>query len=80
MKLLMIFGGLMGFSIGFGFSLIQGTSWPSVLLRASVATYAAGALMRWWGTVWVKSLQQSYKERSAHRAKPKLPTSLPAKP
>ena len=73
MKLLVIFGGLMGFSIGFGFSLIQGASWPSVLLRASIATYVAGSLMRWWGNVWLQSLQQANQERATRRTKPKAP-------
>ena len=76
MKLLMIIGGLMGFSIGVGLSLIHGNSWPSVILRASIATCIAGFLMRWWGQVWMKSLKQALIER-ARAAKPK-PKSMPA--
>ena len=49
MKKLMIMGGLTGFLIGFGVGLINDVSWPALFLRASVAAFAAGVLMRWWG-------------------------------
>jgi hypothetical protein len=63
MKLLMLLGGLIGFLIGIFFGVVQESRWPSVLWRASIAAYAAGLLMRWWGRVWVKSLHESYHER-----------------
>ena len=65
MKKLMIMGGLIGFVIGIVFGLVQGVAWPSLLWRASVATFAAGILMRWWGRIWVRSLQESYAQRLA---------------
>lgn len=58
MKKLMILGGLLGFSIGLGFGLAHGSSWPSVLWRASVASFCAGWLSRWWGGIWVRSLRE----------------------
>ena len=63
MKKLMIIGGLMGFLIGIVFGLAYGSAWPFIIWRASVATLGAGLLMRWWGGVWVRSLQESYSER-----------------
>jgi ribose/xylose/arabinose/galactoside ABC-type transport system permease subunit len=63
MKRLMIMGGLVGFLIGAGFGLVQGVAWPELFLRASVATLAAGLLLRWWGRVWVRSLKESYDQR-----------------
>ena len=65
MKLLMLLGGLLGFSIGIAFGMIQGSSWSSVLLRASVSAYLAGVLMRWWGRVWLRSLHQAHTEQLA---------------
>ncbi len=70
----------MGFSIGIGLGLIHGTTWPSVILRASIGAYLAGLLMRWWGQVWIKSLQQAHHERRAARTKPALkPAATQAK-
>ena len=69
MKLLMILGGLIGFLIGISFGLVQESSWPSVFWRASIAAYASGFLMRWWGKVWVQGLQAAYQERRTAQAK-----------
>ena len=69
MKLLMILGGLIGFLIGISFGLVQESSWPSVFWRASIAAYASGFLMRWWGKVWVQGLQAAYQERRAAQVK-----------
>jgi len=51
--------------IGIVFGLLQGSAWPSVLWRASVATFCAGMLMRWWGRIWVHSLELHYNEKQA---------------
>ncbi len=64
MKKLMIMGGLTGFLIGFGVGLINDVSWPALFLRASVAAFAAGVLMRWWGGVWIRGLQESLSQRT----------------
>ena len=63
MKKLMIMGGLTGFLIGFGVGLINDVSWPALFLRASVAAFAAGLLMRWWGSLWIRGLQESLSQR-----------------
>jgi hypothetical protein len=59
----MILGGLIGFSIGITLGTAQGSSWPGVLWRASVAAFLAGVVLRWWGGVWARSLQESQRER-----------------
>jgi hypothetical protein len=59
----MILGGLIGFLIGISFGIAQGSAWPAVIWRASVATFLAGVVLRWWGGVWIKSLQQAQRER-----------------
>lgn len=65
MKKLMIMGGLVGFLGGTGAGLAQGSSWSSIIWRASVAAVAAGFLMRWWGQVWMNGLKEAYQEKLA---------------
>jgi hypothetical protein len=64
MKKMMTIGGLLGFGSGLLLALSQNCSWPAVLWRSSAAALAAGLLLRWWGKVWLVSLQQSFHERS----------------
>ena len=66
----MILGGLIGFLIGICFGIAQGSAWPKVLWRASVAALLAGLLLRWWGQVWIKGLRQAQSERQSTGAKP----------
>jgi len=63
MKSLILLGGLIGFGIGVGFGLMQEKTMPSIMLHACVATYVSGMLLRWWGRVWIKSVQQANQER-----------------
>jgi hypothetical protein len=65
MKLIMVLGGCIGFVIGFGFSWAQGSPWPAVVWRAAIAALLAGVLLRWWGRLWIRCLQQSRRERQA---------------
>lgn len=65
----MMLGGMIGFSIGLAFGIVQGSAWPSILWHASVAALVAGLLLRWWGKVCVNSLQQARRERAASSAK-----------
>ena len=65
MKLLMILGGLVGFVIGITFGIAHESPWPSVIWRASIGAYVAGIMMRWWGRVWVRGLQEAHHERLA---------------
>ena len=71
MKLMMIFGGLLEFLIGLGFGLVQQSAWPGVIWRASAAALGAGILLRWWGKLWIRSLEQARRHR---RARPNQPT------
>ena len=69
MKLLMLLGGLIGFLIGISFGLLQESTWPSIFWRASIAAYASGILMRWWGKVWIEGLKSAYQEKTIAQAK-----------
>ena len=68
MKLLMLLGGVLGFGIGLFCSRIQENSWPYCLLQASLAAYAGGWLLGWWGRAWQQSLKESALERAARPA------------
>lgn len=63
MQLLLLIGGLTGFAIGLGLGLVHEKSLPSALVHACVALYLGAVLMRWWGRVWIKALQDAHKER-----------------
>jgi len=78
MKKLMIMGGLTGFLIGFGVGIINDVAWPALFFRASVTALAAGVLMRWWGSVWIRGLHESLAQRSADGTAPK-PAAVPAR-
>jgi hypothetical protein len=65
MKKLMMMGGLLGFSIGIISGLTQGVTWPALFLRASVSALAAGLLLRWWGCIWIRRLQESCDQNTA---------------
>lgn len=76
----MIIGGLIGFLIGLAVGLARQNGWPSVLWHAAVAAYVAGLLMRWWGSVWLKGLQQvQYERLAAARAKSETAAQQPKK-
>ena len=74
MKKLMIAGALIGFLTGILFGLSQGTSWPDILWRSSVACFVASLLFRWWGRVWLQALRQAQAEKMGlsdiHQAPP----------
>jgi hypothetical protein len=77
MKLTMMLGGFLGFAIGLIFSWAQGSSWPSIVWRASVAALLAGVLLRWWGRLWINALQEAQRAREAKTEVP--PNPSPAK-
>ena len=68
MKALMLLGAIVGFLIGSSFALAGRSEWPAALWKASAAALGAGLLMRWWGRVWMKSLQEALLERRAAQA------------
>lgn len=77
MKLLMTLGGLIGFGLGLLASLLQGCAWPQAFGRACVAALLAGLLLRWWGQVWTKNLQNAVAERAREQGKPRTPAAPP---
>lgn len=78
MKKLMIMGGLTGFLIGFGVGIINDVAWPALFLRASVTALVAGVLMRWWGSLWIRGLQDSLAQKSADSTATK-PAAVPSR-
>ena len=80
MKMLMLIGAAIGFSLGLALGLAGRGDWPTTLLRACAAATALGWLMRWWGRVWLRGLQASLYERrladAAARQQPQSSTPL----
>jgi hypothetical protein len=68
MKLLMLLGGALGFGIGLFFSRAQENSWPYCLWHASLAAYAGGWLLAWWGRSWQTNLKNAAQERMSRPA------------
>jgi hypothetical protein len=77
MKSLLLVGGLLGWALGMGFSYLQGTTWPTSFWHGCVAAYLCALLMRWWGRVWRKSLEQSVLEREQAQDAIISPTNTP---
>jgi hypothetical protein len=65
MKLLLLVGGLLGFSIGLLFSWAEESPGPACLWHACLAAYLTAILMRWWGEAWRKSLIAAHRERQS---------------
>lgn len=68
MKSFMIFGAIVGFLMGIGFSLAGECSWATAFWRGCVVALVAGVLARWWGRVWLESLRDAIKQRQYRRA------------
>ncbi|MGB9603675.1 MAG: hypothetical protein ACP5MG_11210 [Verrucomicrobiia bacterium] len=67
MKLMLMIGGFVGFGIGVILGVAQSGSWQDVIWKSAVAAYIAGFLMKWWGTVWIKSIQESESMRASQQ-------------
>jgi hypothetical protein len=65
MKLLLLIGGLLGFSIGLLFSWAEESSGPACLWHACLAAYLTALLMRWWGGAWRRNLADALRERQS---------------
>lgn len=76
MKAFIILGAIVGFAIGAGFGLAGSSPWPATFWRACAAALLAAVLTRWWSKVWIRSLRESFE----HRAAPRTPVDIPAKP
>jgi hypothetical protein len=70
MKSFMIFGAIVGFLIGGGFSVADDCSWPTALWRACAAALALAIITRWWSRVWLQSLRDAINQRRYARANP----------
>jgi hypothetical protein len=74
MKSFMIFGAIVGFLVGAGFSLADDCPWPTALWRACAAALVLAIFTRWWSRVWLQSLRDAVNQRRHARSNP------PAKP
>lgn len=72
MKLLLLIGGLLGFSIGLLFSWAEEGSGGLCLFHACLAAYITASLLRWWGIAWRKSLAEALHERQSAPMSPAL--------
>jgi len=63
MKMLMLSGAMIGFSLGIALGFAGRAEWPTMLWHASTAAVAIAWLMRWWGRVWIRELQASLAQR-----------------
>ena len=68
MKKLMILGALLGFLVSTASGRAQGSEWATVFWRGSVVALGTGLLFRWWGRLWLLSLQKVASDRIAANA------------
>jgi hypothetical protein len=77
MRKMMILGGLVGFLIGMGFGFAGQNDWLTLLLKACIAAYLAGLMMRWWARMWVRCLRDAFKEKlSQQETASKIPNEM----
>jgi hypothetical protein len=77
MRKMMAAGGLMGFGVGTVCGLIaEGSSWPGILVRASIASLIGGILLRWWAGVYGRCVAEAHAERQAARDAQNPPSPL----
>ena len=65
MKMLMLSGAMIGFSLGIALGYAGRAEWPSMLWHAAAAAAGLAWLMRWWGRVWTRELRASLEQRRA---------------
>lgn len=68
MKLFMISGAIIGFTLGLALGVSGQAEWPTMLWHACAAAAGLGLLARWWGKVWLRGLHVSLLERRAAEA------------
>ncbi len=67
----------MGFLIGMGFGFASQNDWVIILLKACIAAYLAGLMMRWWARMWVRCLRDAFKEKlSQQETASKIPNEM----
>ncbi|HEY1171678.1 MAG TPA: hypothetical protein VGH19_09930 [Verrucomicrobiae bacterium] len=81
MKQLMLIGGLTGFVLALLLGLaVPGRAMPSVFLQSCVGALVGGWLMRWWGTLWYRSLAQALLERRKAEIQAEIQRQATVKP
>ena len=78
MKMLMLTGAMIGFSLGLALGFAGQAAWPTMLWHACAAAAVLGWLMRWWGRVWTTGLRASLEERRALEAAARQQTPSPS--
>lgn len=63
MKALTILGAMIGLVTGLGFALAARSGWPEAFWRGIAAAVVGGLLLRWWGTLWIRSWYQVLRAR-----------------
>jgi hypothetical protein len=63
MKMLMLSGAMIGFSLGIALGFAGRAEWPTMLWHAAAAAAGLAWLMRWWGRVWIRELRASLEQR-----------------
>ncbi|MCX7916195.1 MAG: hypothetical protein N3A53_07830 [Verrucomicrobiae bacterium] len=66
MKLWLLLGAVLGFTLGVGFGLVHGKSLEAVVVQSCVMLYAGAWLMRWWGRGWEKAWRESQQGGRRH--------------
>ena len=70
MKSFMILGAVVGFLIGTCVSLMNESSWSTVLWHACAAALLFAILTRWWSSMWLQNLQDATEQRRRARFAP----------
>lgn len=76
MRLMMLTGAMLGFGVGITFSLMHGSTWPTVMWHACIAAYVTGIVFRWWARHWVSNLRLALVEK--HEAAVRAATPTPS--
>jgi hypothetical protein len=78
MRSLLILGGFVGFLLGIIVGVTGGTSWPTILWRSSIGALVGGLVFRWWGVLWMRSLDDAQRQRQdAGLNRERMPSSNP---
>jgi hypothetical protein len=66
MKRMMLIGGMVGFGAATLCGVLtDGSSWPGILVRASLCALAGGLMMRWLAGVLAGCLREAHADRQA---------------
>lgn len=60
---MLVLGGFLGFVLSLAFGLSRDGSWLGILGRACLCALLGGLLFRWWSHIWLRGLQECYRQR-----------------